>query len=364
MRGNIGYDSGYRGGYGGVGYGGSGYGGSGYSGSGFGTGTGFGGQEKMLLADKKKQALRYSYETLGNLLSTAENFAGLANQKYGSFNITNSYDYENLKSEFAWELHCFQRARQTYQKKFQCPYQFPNDLPPEKIIKDIKTYMEKTTNKNDIILYNCMINIINGDKINIDFEKLFEELDKNSNSKINPNKLRLIIGPLNQILDQQLDEADKGNMNLNLSENNHINNRENLRNITGNNSNILKIEIGNQGKLKNENNKYYFQPKSGVNKIEIKIDNPQFYNENGELMPSLYTYNNKKGKIYVLQKEKNKNYNNCFIFDGHSKYYNKDFFEAIEYFEYEDKKYTFGNIKIGNISNTYGLFEEYNKNMK
>jgi len=205
--------------------------------------------QKMLLADKKKQALRYSYETLGNLLSTAENFGGFPNEKYSRYNITTSYDYQNLKSEFAWELHCFQRARNLFQQKFQCPYQFPTDISQETILKDIKKYMKKTKNPQDIILFNCMINIIKGDKVNIDFEKLFEELDKNANDKINPNKLKGIIGPLNEILDQQLEEADKGNMNLNLLDDRNINHRKNLKRISESNSQTIEIIIGFEGKL-------------------------------------------------------------------------------------------------------------------
>lgn len=58
----------------------------------------------QLMVDKQKQSLKYSYETLGNLLSTAENFSGLANEKYGSYNYSKTTDYNGLKSEFAWEL--------------------------------------------------------------------------------------------------------------------------------------------------------------------------------------------------------------------------------------------------------------------
>ena len=373
MRGNLGYGgSGYGGyGYGNSGYKIGGYGGSGYSGSGY--GTGYGGssgnyhniqEEKMLLADQKKQALRYSYETLGNLLSTAENFAGLANEKYSKFNITTDYNHENLKSEFAWELHCFQKARQTFQKKFQCPYQFPDDISQDKIFNDIQRYMKKTQNKQDLILFNCMINIIKGDKININFEKLFEELDKNANSKIDPNKLRGIIGPLNQILDQQLEEADKRNMNLNLFDDKHISNRENLMHSSEINSQTLKIQIGIEGKLFLKNKEFIFQSGNKTEK-KLKIDEPQFVNISKDLQPYLYTFDKNKGKIYTTPKNKNENYYNCFIFDCLTKNCNKHCFEMIESFEIEDKKYLFGTVKIGNYANTYyGLIEEYNGNIK
>ena len=98
--------------------------------------------------NKKNQALKYSYETLNNLLSTAENFAGLQNEKYRDYNITTSYDYENLKSEFVWELHCFQLAVKQFEKKFKCSYEFPIDFHKENIKADIKRYKERIT-KNE-----------------------------------------------------------------------------------------------------------------------------------------------------------------------------------------------------------------------
>jgi hypothetical protein len=94
----------------------------------------------QLMVDKQKQSLKYSYETLGNLLSAAENFAGLANEKYGSYNYSKTTDYNGLKSEFAWELNCFNLAMETYQKKYG-PYKFPPDCPKERILSDIQIYI-------------------------------------------------------------------------------------------------------------------------------------------------------------------------------------------------------------------------------
>lgn len=335
----------------------------GYGGSWYGTSSGNShnmNEQKMLLADKKKQALRYSYETLGNLLSTAENFAQLSNEKYSKFNITTSYDHQTLKSEFAWELHCFQKARNVFQKKFQCPYQFPNDIPQDTILKDINRYMKNTKNKQDIILFNCMINIIKGEKVNIDFEKLFEELDKNANNKIDPIKLRGIIGPLNEILDQQLEEADKGNMNLNLLDDRNINHRKNLKRISESNSQTIKIIIGFEGKLIQQN--MGFEILVNSNLLRIKIDNPQF-NNFSYLKPDLYTYtyNNNKGKIIVLTLKDN--FYKCYIFENDLKKYNSDCFTRKGYYELEDKKYIFGTVTIGNET-VYGLTEEDNIDMK
>lgn len=350
------YGSGYGGGYGG-GYG-TGYK-SGY-GSGYGDIHGSSNNMKMLQADKKMQALRYSYETLGNLLSTAENFAGEPNVKYSKFNITTNYDYENLKSEFAWELHCFQKARKVFQDKFQCPYQYPNDISEESIIKDINRYIKKAKTNQDIILFNCMINIIKGEKININFDKLFEELDKCANSKINPNKLKDLIGPLNQILNQQLEEADKGNMDLNLITDNHKLHRDNLKIISQRNSQMIKVIIGIEGNLIEDKNEFIFQQFKTQKEIKIKIDDPQF-NFTKDLNSFLYTFNKGKGKIYVFPKKGN--HYKCYIFENNIKSLSKDCFQAKESIEIDDKIFTFGEVKIDNIKN-YGLIEEYKENFK
>ena len=66
--------------------------------------------------DKQKQALAYSYETLGNLLSSAENFAGFQNEQYERYNISSATNHDELKSEFAWELNCFQMSLIKYKK--------------------------------------------------------------------------------------------------------------------------------------------------------------------------------------------------------------------------------------------------------
>ncbi len=138
------------------------------------------------MIDKQKQSLKYSYETLGNLLSAVENFAGLRGEQYHEYDISSSHNYNGLKGEFAWELECFKLAIDNYQKSYG-PYQFPPDCPKEKILKDIKRYMQKMDNTNDKNLYILMADIINGKKVNMDFQKLYQELDKNANNKILKN---------------------------------------------------------------------------------------------------------------------------------------------------------------------------------
>ena len=68
---------------------------------------------------KQKQSLHYTYETLLHLLSTAENFAGLKNEQYEAYNISIATEYKDLKSEFVWELDCFQLAMKTYKKNME-----------------------------------------------------------------------------------------------------------------------------------------------------------------------------------------------------------------------------------------------------
>ena len=65
-------------------------------------------------SDKQKQSLHYTYEILYHLLSVAEKYAGIKNGQYKTSNIFISTKYKDLKSEFAWELHCFQSAKKKY----------------------------------------------------------------------------------------------------------------------------------------------------------------------------------------------------------------------------------------------------------
>ena len=321
----------------------------GYNGGGYGTYGTYGyagsssyyGETAQLQSNKRQQALRYSYETLGNLLSSAENFAGLPNEKYGKYNVTTSNKYEDMKSEFAWELHCFQLAIKKFQKKFQCPYEFPRDLPKEIIIKDIHRYIKRISNQKDKILYYSMINIINGEKININFDKLFEELDKNSNSKIDPSKLRKIIGPLNEILDQNLEEADEGNMKFELA--NDKNKRDKLRGISSENLKIIRVKQGTEGILNQTNNIFSFTPNNSTATRQVRIDEPIFDNFNS-LYPDIYTVNKNQGKIYIIKAIKENSYKSIY-FNNMDKEYNQELFTKIECLK--NNKYIYGNIKQG-----------------
>lgn len=314
---------------------------------------------EQIQANKKMQALNYSYETLGNLLSSAENFAGLPNEQYKAYNVTTSYKYEDLKSEFAWELHCFQLAIKKFQRKFQCPYEFPPKLPKEKIIKDIYRYMKQVSNKKDQFLYEIMLSLIIGEEININFDALFEELDKNANSKINPDKLRKIIGPLNAILDKKLEEADKGNMNIEFEDDKLNKNREYLKELSKHDKSI-KVKIGIEGELKFIKDGFFFCPKLSNSTKKIKIIEPKFDNYNN-LDSSLYLYNNNNHECFIyVTKKKDKNCYQAIDFCEKEKDFNKNAFNDIAYYDNIDKadiRYTIGTIQLNQNDKFYGLIK-------
>ena len=277
--------------------------------------------------DKQKQSLHYSYETLLNLLSAAENFAGLKNEQYGAYNISTATSYEELKSEFAWELHCFQLALKMYNKKYG-EYIFHNELPKEKILSDIKRYITKVENENDKILYYAMMNLILGNKIEIDFDKLFNELDKNSNKSFDPNKLKNLIGPINHILDKIGENSGNPNYEYTIRKF-KSNNVEKLINESKKNENtIVQVYLGKKGylsKIEGKTNEYYF---SANQKIYEKLiingiitNGPKIYKIDN-MDGFLYFYGSNFGKILhyfcILFKDKikiNINIKDCQIID-------------------------------------------------
>ena len=154
---------------------------------------------KQIQFSVQQQSIAYSYCILGNLLSSAENFVGLQSEQYGHYNISKARTKEELKSEFAWELYCFQLSYKQLLLKYDFleDYPYPKEAPKEKILSDIKRWSEKITDIKDIKLYDYMQKIINGKNVEIDFDKYFE----NNNNKFNPRYLRNIIPPLNYKLD-------------------------------------------------------------------------------------------------------------------------------------------------------------------
>ena len=261
----------------------------------------------QIMIDKQKQSLKYSYETLGNLLSAAENFAGLANEKYESYNYSKATDYNGLKSEFAWELDCFNLAMKTYQEKYG-PYQFPPDCPKEKILKDIQIYEQEMKNDKDKMLYHMMADLINGRKVNTNFKDLYQELDKNANNKFDPKKMNKIVGPLNQILGQAEKDAEKGNMDLINRNQTTQKAKEQLKNIPKETYKEIEVIFGEKGDLViSQNHLLYFISNINESKKQINGIDPSKIKKNG-----FYIFN--KGIIFVSKINKS-NSASCIIYN-------------------------------------------------
>ena len=284
------------------------------------------GLSSQKLINSQQQSLLYSYETLGNLLSSAENFAGLRNEQYSQYNISTASNYNELKSEFAWELHCFQLALRKYKQKYG-PYIFPENCPKEKIIFDCKRYINRTKNEKDKILFYSMINIINGDKVDIDFDKLFEELDNNfADKKFNPSKLSQLVGPLNYLLDQIEKDSGEGKKSFNDDDNKNEKIKEILKRESEN-ENFVHVIYGIKGSLyPSTNNSYKFMSESGLLNFDIIIDD--VINLNFE---KLYVAKNHGKEIKVYIEKSSFGYYNCSIFVNEIKECPKSEIKILDY---------------------------------
>ena len=119
-------------------------------------------QYSLQKIEKQQQLLKLSYEALKNLLSLAEKYA-----KYGT---------KDIKSEFVWKIYYFQKIMFSYIKKYK-EYIFPADYPKERLLYEVHLYRSYIHIK-DKYLYDAMIDLFNGKKLTIDFDILFDELDK------------------------------------------------------------------------------------------------------------------------------------------------------------------------------------------
>ena len=123
--------------------------------------------------DEQQKSIRDSYNILGNLLSSAENFAGMPNKKFDYYNISKAKSKEDLKQEFAWELYCFQLSLEKLLKKYNYnEYPFPAEAPKRKILEDIKMWKSRIKKSEDLLLFDAMKDIINGKKPKINYSVL------------------------------------------------------------------------------------------------------------------------------------------------------------------------------------------------
>ena len=273
--------------------------------------NGYGLQYDQRQINQQKQDLHFSYETLMHLLSSAENFSGLNEEQYGGYNISTATKYEDLKSEFAWELHCFQKAMKLYIQKYG-DYPFPKDLPKGKILNDIQRYINKAKNEKEKKLYIEMKNLINREKLDVDFDKLFDELDKDSNKNFDPNKIKDYIGPLNSILNDIENNAEK-EFEIKTKKTKAL---KKLIKHSQLNSNIyLYGIIGKRGKLfrLKESNCFNFQ--NNLINETIILNTPL---KNGQKLYECKVISNNnpyKEYIYILSGKFNNNGICCYLFD-------------------------------------------------
>ena len=121
---------------------------------------------------ERLKLLKLSHEALMKLLSLAEKYA-----KYGS---------KDIKHEFVWQIYYFKKIMSSYIKKYK-DYTFPDNFSKDEILNEIfkfKAYIHL----KDKYLYDAMIDIFNERKPKIDFDKLFDEFDKES-------KISNLLGP-------------------------------------------------------------------------------------------------------------------------------------------------------------------------
>ena len=117
---------------------------------------------------EQQKLLKLSHEALMNLLSLAEKYA-----KNGSTYI---------KSEFVWQIYYFQKIMKSYTKRYG-PYSFPDNYRKERILERTYYYLNQVRNE-DKFLYGAMIDLLHEKELLIDFDKLFDLLDKENKTKI------------------------------------------------------------------------------------------------------------------------------------------------------------------------------------
>ena len=112
--------------------------------------------------------LKLSHEALMNLLSLAEKYA-----KHRSTYI---------KSEFVWQIYYFQKIMKSYTKRYG-QYTFLDNYQKKNILERTYYYLKQVRNE-DKFLYGAMIDLLHEKELLIDFDKLFDLLDKENKTKI------------------------------------------------------------------------------------------------------------------------------------------------------------------------------------
>ena len=97
-----------------------------------------------------------------------------------------------------------------------------------------------------------MMNLINRQKVDIDFDQLFDELDQDYNSKFDPNKIKDYVGPINNILNDIENNAEN---EFEIKKNKTKSLKKLIKHSQINSNIYLYAIIGKKGKLFKSNNK-------------------------------------------------------------------------------------------------------------
>ena len=223
----------------------------------------------------------------------------------------------------------------------------------EKIIFDIKRYINKipTEKEEDKFLYYAMINIIEGKKTDIDFDELFEKLEEEPEKKFDPKKLKNLIGPINNILND-IEENEEKEFEIKKLKS------ENVKKLIEESHKNTKITIkaikGERGKLLEKDKKTSFLFKNDRGKTIISFDAPLEKENKLFRCKEIKNINPLERKIYFFSEKYESNNYDCILFDEKP----QDFEE--KYITREDIKNGIGILKQGSKQKYLLLLEDNN----
>lgn len=136
---------------------------------------------------KQAQDQEYSNSTLGNLLATAESLACISGYKkprkyayYDPYDTGCKKSKDELRTEFMYELECFNISYKNYIKTYKY-YDYPRNNSLNSIINDINEWKMNVKEK-DQHYYDSLIKILNNEEFESYEEKILENC-KNKDEK-------------------------------------------------------------------------------------------------------------------------------------------------------------------------------------
>lgn len=128
---------------------------------------------------KQAQDQEYSNSTLGNLLATAESLACISGYKkprkyayYDPYDTGNKKSKDELRTEFMYELECFNISYKNYVKNYE-HYDYPRNNSLKSIMNDINEWKMNVKEK-DQHYYDSLIKILKNEKYESYEENILE----------------------------------------------------------------------------------------------------------------------------------------------------------------------------------------------